>query len=528
MRRLSGREAKALLRAAIRSRERIADQLKEVLWLDGYRGTLEEFLEYEVGRFVPTYWVFQSKKPPFRIQPATLPEEEKREAASASSIGWVEVTILGPSGETYPGSEIEITVPDGSTRRGLLDDASTFSVQGFTGAGSCRVAVFRVGDPVEWGSRPGVSEKTIRSNGPQVTVSSNARHTLMLVIHGAACVRIKGAMFPLQKTCLLPGALDGTRMVVDMVERSPGAELLVVGHADPSGSTKLNDALSLERANALSAFLRDDVEAWYRYYESSVSSSKPWGGAEDIMMLSALPHGSSQPYYGEHHEDYTLKASVMRFQEDDGLTVDGIAGPITRRALIEAYMAADNTSLPQGVRVVCHGCGESFPTATDATSSPDKKPDPGGGDRRVEVFIFQPSIDPEPSTSISGVEDGLYPVWTSRVEEERTFVVGPDGPGELHLWTDIEAKYADVVGVRFVLESSDGSYASEQVPHVDGEDNEGFMVLTFHDLPCQSAYSLKALYESGTESMLFEDVPYAELYMVSFPPEDSVVDPFEF
>ena len=40
----------------------------------------------------------------------------------------------------------------------------------------------------------------------------------------------------------------------------PQSTLLIVGHTDAEGEPAANEALSLERAEAMAAFLNDDVE----------------------------------------------------------------------------------------------------------------------------------------------------------------------------------------------------------------------------------------------------------------------------
>ena len=66
-------------------------------------------------------------------------------------------------------------------------------------------------------------------------------------------------------------------------------KILVVGHTDRSGEPRYNDPLSLERADAVAAFLIDDVDTWLARYNNNVSNEKRWGKREDLLMLQSLP-----------------------------------------------------------------------------------------------------------------------------------------------------------------------------------------------------------------------------------------------
>ena len=171
-------------------------------------------------------------------------------------------------------------------------------------------------------------------------------------------------------------------------------DLLVVGHADTSGRDEHNLKLSLERADAIAAFLTDKADAWAGFFEDNQKhTSKTWGTREVQLMLATLPEGET-PYLPPAGVDGVdgpqTKAAVRAFQQAKGLKVDGIAGPVTRKALIADYMALQDTSLPAGITLTTHGCGENFPVAetTDGQRSPD--------DRRAEVFFFDGLITPPP------------------------------------------------------------------------------------------------------------------------------------
>ena len=173
----------------------------------------------------------------------------------------------------------------------------------------------------------------------------------------AVAIRLVGLNFDVAKCLPLPGAIAGIRKLVEVYGDHPNAEVLVVGHTDTSGDDKYNRELSLERADAVGAYLRDDVEAWLPNYDASRAPEKRWGATEDAHMLSALPASGLR----FARPGVVLTTAIREFQIAADVTVDGIAGPQTRRALIGAYMAQDGTSLPAETTLVAHGCGEAFP-----------------------------------------------------------------------------------------------------------------------------------------------------------------------
>lgn len=232
--------------------------------------------------------------------------------------------------------------------------------------------------------------------------------------------------FNTNKAFLLPMALPSMQKLRRLyVENSP-CELLVVGHADTAGSSAFNDELSLERARATIAYLEDDVDSWFDFY-SHHDPKRAWGKVEDHLMLMALPDFSSKPK-GEQE--------VRWFQRTRGLSVDGKAGSETRHALIEEYMSLDGASLADFVgeiNATAHGCGENFPLdeqGDELDEAPeDDKPD--AGDRRVELFFFDPEfgISPAPPAENSPAGSTEYPTWRKRVVEEVELEDGdPDAP----------------------------------------------------------------------------------------------------
>lgn len=237
---------------------------------------------------------------------------------------------------------------------------------------------------------------------------------------------LHGMWFETSKCFLLPSAVEGARFTVKASRERPSNDLLIVGHTDPSGDPAYNDPLSLERAEATLAYLRNDVEAWYAWYGPTKAEEKRWGSREDLYMIEHLAV--------EHEQTLPLGRSPVRwYQETRGLTVDGIAGPITRHALIREYMELTGTTLDPSTRAESHGCGENFPR--DGATAQDQ--------RFVEAFLFENPIAPSPNPPAilppapaknSPPGSKVYPEWVLRARETLEHAVGVGKePADLHV-----------------------------------------------------------------------------------------------
>lgn len=240
---------------------------------------------------------------------------------------------------------------------------------------------------------------------PVVELRSGMPHTLVLqpqVVLG----RIQGMLFDTNRSFLLPSALGHLPRLTALYADHPESALLIVGHTDTTGEPELNDPLSLERAQSVAAFLRDDAKAWLARYEPSVPVEKRWGPYEDGVMLTAVFERTGE----------TVEGSPLRhFQRSRGLEPDGSAGPVTREVLIAEYMALDGTTLPDGVDIQVHGCGEQFPLGTDDAH-----------DRRVELLFFPKALGvlPPASGDTTAPGDETYLEWQRRASETLDFHAG--------------------------------------------------------------------------------------------------------
>jgi len=220
--------------------------------------------------------------------------------------------------------------------------------------------------------------------------------------------RLFGQFFDTAKAFLLPGAMKTVQELPEIYSEHPASTVLIVGHTDTQGKPDINDPLSLERANNMAAYLRDDVDAWLAFYNDDIEPQKRWGAHEDGLMMSVLPDKNELFLHGDPIRDY---------QRSRGLTVDGDAGPETRRSLIGEYMAVDGTTLPADIRAVTHGCGENFPEDPEPDDTADQL------NRDVELFFFDGKlgVQPPPPSSNSEPNSLEYPEWRERARETRNF-----------------------------------------------------------------------------------------------------------
>ncbi len=247
-------------------------------------------------------------------------------------------------------------------------------------------------------------------------------------------VRLVGMFFDLNKCFLLPFAMPGIQDVKDEYNQHPNSNLLIVGHTDTSGDDESNLTLSLERAEAMEAYLTDRVDPWEAFFHDDKPAIKRWGTREVQLMLTVLPKGGTAFFDGKPDGKGNLATTeaITAFQESEGLEQDGIAGPITRKRMIEKYMDLDGTFVPNGpannITVTTHGCGENFPAVHFENGAHSQE------DRRVELFFFDGPITPPPPAGRKSKKGSTeYPQWLAQVTETVDVSGGNDLPQTLSL-----------------------------------------------------------------------------------------------
>lgn len=299
--------------------------------------------------------------------------------------------------------------------------------------------------------------------GVSVRIGSAARVELPPVAYRG---RLVGMLFDFDKTFLLPSALAGIRGLKRLYDEHPGADVLIVGHADRRGRADYNRALSEERARAILAFLRDDVDAWLSYYQQK-PAGRPWGKTEDDAMRRAV-------------------------------APDAPASDWPRRKLVTAYLAQDGTSLPPGTKVEIHGCGENHPEVDGDDENAARQ------NRRVEIFLFDGPIEPRPqATCPAPTGCSQYEQWALQSIETIDFIEAPENAVELELaWPEsIAARLDDAV---LVLEGEDVVRQERRLSAARRED--GYAVVAFHWLDREARVTVTVRTASRTLTLLRSQV----------------------
>lgn len=332
---------------------------------------------------------------------------------------WFEVRLIDRAGTALTAIEVRVearaavqtlrTDGDGSVRF-THPDASRASIR-LVAPMDVRALLSRRAVP--YAKPPSGAESLLLEEEASVVLRAEVPATLVVMpMHRQ--IRLVGMHFDTNKCFLLPSAMKGIRRVRTLYLEKDGLELLVVGHTDDTGKVSYNEQLSLERAESVLAFLRDDVGAWEAWFDSP-APEKRWGQFELDEMLSSLPEGENA--FVQPHR--TAQASAIeRFQKwandvrGEGLEVDGEIGPLTRRAIIAAYMDLDRTSLPATMRARAHGCGPHQAVVDDAGA-----PLPGEEQRRVDMFLFDGAVQPPPPGPTSHAGATQYAAWVEQMAE---------------------------------------------------------------------------------------------------------------
>lgn len=357
-----------------------------------------------------------------------------------------------------------------------------------------------------------------------------AQAVALVARKGVARAILGDLHFETSKRFLLPGAISSLRCLIAWYATHPGHEVLVVGHADKAGDAAYNLSLSLERARAVAAYLRDDVDDWLASYEAAGATR--WGTREDQHMLSALADADGMFYTSpvDGLAGPATSSAVTRFQawsngtRGTSLGVDGACGPLTRRELVAAYMAQDQTTLPADTPLLTFGCGEWFPAVETSDGVGEAE------NRRVDLMFFPDGVDPRPADeTASGPDDPHYPAWRGAIVEEIAFEDRADAYEVL-----VVIERSEDLDDRFELASSDGAY-SRTLGLPDGEPCDRGVVLYFDDLLEGPTYTLThlpdatrriTLFSGATRSDLLAPRPAPQVYDPPAPPGEAPEEPW--
>jgi peptidoglycan hydrolase-like protein with peptidoglycan-binding domain len=271
-----------------------------------------------------------------------------------------------------------------------------------------------------------------------------------------ACWRMNHALFDFDSSFVLPAAKRDFAKLAAILDQNAGAPISIFGHADPVGDDGYNKTLSGRRARAVEALLRRDTGAWEDLYRSPMPGDR-WGTrAIQRMLATVTSPADGLPYHAgppSDAADGATFAAVRAFQKDNGLVVDGDAGPATRKVIFAAYMEAlagevlltSDQFLGEGAdpdgKGALQGCSEFNPVlllstaeSAELEASPDKtlRDKRNAPNRRVLVLLFRPGTRVKP-------DDWPCPRWSESAAGCRA-QLWPDGE-QRRTATDVERTY---------------------------------------------------------------------------------------
>ena len=113
--------------------------------------------------------------------------------------------------------------------------------------------------------------------------------------------RTRGYLFDQNKSFLMPRAAKQLLELPTWWKNRAPSQLLIVGHTDVTGKQGANDVLSQARADAVKAFIEQDVDAWLAFYDEQGATK--WGSREDRLMIRSLPDFATRLTEGETSRD---------------------------------------------------------------------------------------------------------------------------------------------------------------------------------------------------------------------------------
>lgn len=270
----------------------------------------------------------------------------------------------------------------------------------------------------------------------QVAPTVDGGHnTIRSAIMPFACFRADDVRFGFDSSIIMPEIVDELTDLADLIkthtkagERPP---ISLFGHADATGSDEYNKALSGRRVKALYGLLVRDIEIWESLFTRPVGGDS-WkaAGAVDIMLTQLRFENSDR--------------EKRRFQSENGLTVDGVIGPDSRRVLYKKYMDAicpivlERTDFlgrgaDGGGKADFQGCAEFNPLIVMSTEEAATLAKPANQarrdlenakNRRVLAFLFRPGTRVDlgrwPCPRADEPKDGCIKRFWSDGEKRRT------------------------------------------------------------------------------------------------------------
>jgi len=191
------------------------------------------------------------------------------------------------------------------------------------------------------------------------------------------CEKISGVTFDFDKSFVRPSVVGDLKKFEAQLAKHPEAKVMIFGHTDKVGSEIYNKELSERRALSVYAFITNQPAIWEDLYKE-----ESWG----LKSVQAILKDMGDPYDPgpvDGVDGPKTQAAVKQFQRDNGLAVDGIAGPNTRAKLFAAYMAGKHDIEIDDARFMDPkhmGCGEFNPVVETEERNEDN--------RRVTFFLF--------------------------------------------------------------------------------------------------------------------------------------------
>lgn len=230
------------------------------------------------------------------------------------------------------------------------------------------------------------------------------QHTTARVgLRPIAAWRMDYGRFEFDSSFVEPEAAAEIPHLIELARRFPDSPISIFGHTDPTGDDHYNKALSGRRALAVYGLLVRDVELWDELYQQEYTGDR-WGHRSVQRMLAELPDANDEPYYDGTVDDWFGPGSqqaLEHFQADNDLTVDGVPGPLSRKALYLAYMD----------RLCTHPDGEVFVLTDEHFLARGKDPDHRGD--------VQGCSEANPAMVFSQAEHLEFQAWAKREERNR-------------------------------------------------------------------------------------------------------------